>query len=65
MRRHEVGKAAWDAAKHRKWLTEETYRQKIQPLLKDSTSRISTTLGVTWAYASNIRTGEKLPHPRH
>ena len=66
MRRHEAGKAAWNASNHPKWLTEEAYGQRIQPLLKKiSTSRISTTLGVTWAYASNIRRGERLPHPRH
>jgi CRISPR-associated protein Cas1 len=66
MRRHEAGKAAWDADSHPKWLTEAAYRQRIQPLLKKvSTSRISTALGVTWAYASNIRRGERIPHPRH
>jgi CRISPR-associated protein Cas1 len=66
MRRHEAGKAAWDADSHPKWLTEAAYRQRIQPLLKKvSTSRISTTLGVTWAYASNIRRGERIPHARH
>ena len=66
MRRHEAGKAAWDVSTHPKWLTVEAYRRRIQPRLKGiSTSRISTTLGVTWAYASNIRRGERLPHPRH
>lgn len=66
MRRQRALSAAWDAGSHPKWLTEEVYRERVQPLLRGiSTSRVSTTLGVTWAHASNIRRGERLPHPRH
>lgn len=66
MRRHQTSKAAWDASTHPKWLTEEVYRQKILPLLKSiSTSRVSTTLGLTWAYAANLRRGERIPHKMH
>jgi hypothetical protein len=66
MRRHEAGKAAWNPAGHPAWLTEEAYRQKIQPFLANvQTSKIASALAVTWAYASEIRKGNKLPHPRH
>ena len=65
-RRHATAKKAWDPASHPSWLNEEAYRQKIQPVLIGiSTSRIATTLGVSWAYASNVRKGKSLPHPRH
>src|SRR5215472_16243059 len=65
-RRQSAAKRAWDPASHPAWLTEEAYRQKIQPLLGDiKTATIASTLGVTWAYASNIRKGKNLPHVRH
>ena|ERR1035441_4567429 len=65
-RRHAAAQKAWDPAAHPAWLNEKAYREKIQPLLKGvSTSAIATALGVTWAYASVVRKGEKLPHPRH
>lgn len=65
-RRHAAARRAWDPATHPSWLNQQQYLQKIQPLLMGlSTSAIASTLGVTWAYASNIRKGKRLPHPRH
>jgi CRISPR-associated endonuclease Cas1 len=65
-RRHNAAIKDWDPAGHPAWLTEEAYRHKIQPLLAGvKTSGIASALGVTWAYASEIRKGNKLPHPRH
>jgi CRISPR-associated endonuclease Cas1 len=65
-RRHEAAKKAWDPASHPKWLNEEAYRQRILPkLVNVSSANIANALSVTWAYASHIRKGEKLPHPRH
>jgi CRISPR-associated endonuclease Cas1 len=65
-RRHAAAQRAWDPASHPAWLDENAYRTKIQPRLMDiSTSRIATTLGVSWAYASVVRKGQKIPHPRH
>jgi len=64
--RHSAAQKAWDPASHPSWLNQEAYRQKIQPLLKGiSTSALATALGVSWAYASLVRKGQKLPHPRH
>jgi CRISPR-associated endonuclease Cas1 len=65
-RRHAAAQKAWDPASHPSWLNEEAYWQKVQPLLVGiSTSGIATALGVSWAYASNVRKGKSLPHPRH
>jgi hypothetical protein len=65
-RRHDAEMKAWDPANHPAWLTEEAYRQKVQPLLAMvQTSKIASALNVTWAYASEIRKGKRLPHPRH
>lgn len=55
-----------DPASHPAWLTEEAYRRKAQPLVAIvPTFRISSAIGVTWAYSSNIRKGRKLPAARH
>jgi CRISPR-associated endonuclease Cas1 len=65
-RRHDAEKKAWDPASHPAWLTEQAYRRKVQSLLANvQTFRIASAIGVTWAYASNIRKGKRLPHPRH
>jgi CRISPR-associated protein Cas1 len=65
-RRHNAASKTWDPASHPAWLTEEAYRTKVQPLLANiKTSEISSALGVTWAYASAVRKGQKIPHPRH
>jgi hypothetical protein len=62
-RRQHVAAKGWDPASHPAWLTEEAYRQKVQPLLRGiTTSRVATALT---AYASEIKKGRKLPHPRH
>src|SRR5690242_15928226 len=55
-RRQGAAKKAWDPASHPAWLTEGAYRQRVQPLLAGmKTASIAATLGVTWAYAANIR----------
>ncbi|HTT17861.1 MAG TPA: hypothetical protein VMG82_02885 [Candidatus Sulfotelmatobacter sp.] len=47
-------------------LTEEAYREKVQPGLSGVTVRtISSTLSVSQPYAAEIRAGRYLPHPRH
>jgi hypothetical protein len=65
-RRHAAAQRAWDPASHPDWLDKNAYRTKVQPrLMQISTSRIATTLGVSWAYASVIRKSQKIPHPCH
>ena len=47
-------------------LTEEFYREKIQPRLSGITvPAIASALGLSRPYAAEIRAGRKLPHPRH
>jgi hypothetical protein len=49
-----------------RWLTDQLYSQKIQPLLANiSTSVIASSIGVSRCYAGNIRKGRFRPHPRH
>ena len=65
-KRHDAEQKAWDPGRHPSWLTEEVYREKIQPLLKGiSTSAMAKALDMGWSYASELRKGRKLPHPRH
>jgi hypothetical protein len=48
------------------WLNKETYDRKIQPLLRGlSNSALALALGVSIAYAADIRAGRRRPHPRH
>jgi hypothetical protein len=61
-----AAKLAWKLSDLPNWLSEENYRQKVQPHLKDVTiSIISMALGVSVPYATDIRAGRRVPHPRH
>jgi CRISPR-associated endonuclease Cas1 len=65
-RRHAAALTAWRPSDQPAWLDEETYLRKIQPRLSSVTvPAIRTALGVSKAYATNIRGGKRLPHPRH
>jgi CRISPR-associated protein Cas1 len=65
-RRHAAGLRAWKPADQPSWLNEKTYLQKIQPLLgKVTVPIIRASLGVSKSYATNIRRGKVIPHPRH
>jgi len=65
-RRHEAGKHAWSQSDQPAWLTEDTYKERIQPQLVGITnSAIAAALGVSLYYAAAIRRGKRLPHPRH
>ena len=66
MKRHDAEQKAWNPGRHPAWLTEETYREQIQPLLKGiSISAVAKALDMAWSYASELREGRKVPHPRH
>ena len=65
-RRHRAAQREWLAAPKSNWFTEDTYANKIQPMLAAVTiSSISSTLGVSESYAADIRAGRHRPHPRH
>jgi hypothetical protein len=58
--------AAWSALDHPNWLTEEVYRDKIQPALASLTSSaIASCIGVSRCSASQIRSAKLRPHQRH
>ncbi|HVB57067.1 MAG TPA: hypothetical protein VNE63_11645, partial [Candidatus Acidoferrales bacterium] len=45
---------------------EKVYREQIQPKLATFTvSAITSALGISKPYATDIRAGKRVPHPRH
>lgn len=65
-RKHAAALRAWEPAAQPQWFNEETYRREIQPRLVSITvPTIRALLGVSKAYATNIRSGKRVPHPRH
>jgi len=64
-RRHAAGVKAWSPSDQPDWLTEATYREKIQPRLSTITvPAISSALGLSQPYVAEIRAGRCIPHPR-
>lgn len=64
--RQRAAERAWNPADLPEWLTEEVYREKIQPLLATVKVRtIMSTLGVSRPYATEIARKKRVPHPRH
>ena len=65
-RRQATARYGWLPSSQPDWLTEETYTEKIKPLLvRMSISEIANTLDVSFPYAAAIRAGRRRPHPRH
>jgi CRISPR-associated endonuclease Cas1 len=65
-RRHAAELKAWNPSHQPQWLTEEVYRQKIQPRLSGITvPALSSALGLSGPYAAEIRAGRQQPHSRH
>ncbi len=65
-RLNDEARSQWSPLKQPSWLTEETYRQKIQPLLTKATlSQIASAISISIPYASDIRRGRRRPHQRH
>jgi len=65
-RRHAAALRAWRPSDHPAWLSEEAYRQNVQPQLKKVTIPvIRAALNVSKQYATNIRSGKLIPHSRH
>lgn len=64
-RRNAISWHSWKASSQPVWLTEQFYAEKIRPLLAElSGTAIARAIGVTFAYGSRIRQGNR-PHPRH
>jgi CRISPR-associated endonuclease Cas1 len=65
-RRHAAVLKAWEPTSLPVWLTEQVYRERIQPRLAEVTiPAISKALGISGPYATDIRAGRRRPHPRH
>jgi CRISPR-associated endonuclease Cas1 len=65
-RKHAAALAAWQPSDLPEWLNEEAYRTKVQPRLFGITvPAIATALSVSGPYATDIRRGRRIPHPRH
>jgi CRISPR-associated endonuclease Cas1 len=65
-RRHAAELQAWKPSDSPAWLTEQAYRDKVQPrLLGFTVPNISAALGISEPYATDIRAGKRVPHPRH
>ena len=65
-RRHAAAAKSWNPSDKPEWLTEEIYRENVQPKLSTVTVRtISSNLGISEPYAAEIHSGRYLPHPRH
>jgi CRISPR-associated endonuclease Cas1 len=56
----------WSASDQPNWLTEDFYKSKLKPkLVTQSTRGIARNLGVSRSYATQVRHGRVVPHPRH
>jgi len=65
-RRHATAKAGWQISRFPSWLNKDVYIRKIQPRLKTITlSVLASTLGISLAYAVDVRSSRRVPHPRH
>jgi CRISPR-associated endonuclease Cas1 len=65
-RGHATAKAGWQSSDLPSWLSEEIYLCDIQPRLKMITlSTLASKLGISIPYAVDIRSGRRMPHPRH
>jgi CRISPR-associated endonuclease Cas1 len=65
-RRQAAALKAWNPADKPGWLDEKFYREKIQPCLVGiAVPTIASALAVSEPYATNIRAGRCIPHPRH
>jgi CRISPR-associated endonuclease Cas1 len=66
MRRQMAGRTAWKPSDLPDWLDKNAYRHAIHPKLAGLTvSLISRELGISEPYATTVRSGKRIPHPRH
>ena len=66
LRVHHAERQNWNPSDKPEWLDAKTYCEKVQPRLSELRVRdISSALKVSEQYAIHIRTGKRIPHPRH
>jgi hypothetical protein len=65
-RQHNAAAKEWNPSNQPEWLTEEVYRENVQPRLAGiPVGVIASALDVSQPYATHIRKGTYVPHPRH
>lgn len=65
-RMHAMAVKQWKPTDNPAWLNEETYRKRIHPRLAEHTiASIATAINISEPYAADIRSGRRMPHPRH
>jgi CRISPR-associated endonuclease Cas1 len=65
-RKQNVALRSWNPDSRPKWLSEAVFRNQIQPLLaRIEVPQIARSIDVSQPYATAIRRGDRLPHPRH
>jgi CRISPR-associated endonuclease Cas1 len=65
-RKHTLAASRWKSTDNPSWLNEKTFRTRIYPRLAEhSAMSIASALGISEAYAADIRAGRHRPHPRH
>jgi len=66
MRTHRRAIQGWKPSALPAWLTRDAYVKRVVPALASvAKSQIRSTLGVSEPYSADIRTGKRIPHPRH
>lgn len=65
-RRNAMARWAWRSEEQPSWLDERCYRERIQARLASIPLRVLiAAMKISTGYATNIRSGKTLPHPRH
>lgn len=65
-RQHNTAAKAWNPSDQPDWLTERVYRENIQARLASiPVGIIASALDVSQPYATHVRKGACIPHPRH
>jgi CRISPR-associated endonuclease Cas1 len=65
-RAHVLAIRAWHPSAEFAWLDKKTYVSRIQPHLASlAISVLQSALGISEPYAAFIRSGSRVPHPRH
>ncbi len=65
-RRQIAVRRTWNPSDKPDWLDEKTYQDKVLPrLARVTVPTIVSALAVSEPYATNIRAGRCVPHPRH
>jgi CRISPR-associated endonuclease Cas1 len=65
-RQHNAAAKAWKLSDKPEWLTEDAYREQVQTRLSGiPVGVIASALDVSQPYATHIRKGTCIPHPRH